>query len=410
MPSGAAAAGLPPTCRLLGWRVFQDGYHKGQLYPPAAIDEIAENFRRLKGHLTPKAGLGHDKEQRLASSLGLPNVGLVSDVRSDGQGNLDLDVANVPTWLGGMINADRYNDGSIELKQGFPDPDDPAKTMPGSVLDGVAILGEEQPAVKGCPPPRATFEDGTEVPPNHDPLPVPAEAMSMFSAGATGPPDKVLCFSDSLEVGPVDELIAKYQALAPDQQQEFLKQCGGAVDANPDVPPPPPVEPVVPPPPPVDPPGNGNGDDKFAALMSEFKAFATDMSTRVGGLEKAYSDGAKKDEEATMTAFSASVADKCKGLTRKLAPHLIKTVVEPTALGILKSTNFSSAGDKKKAFSDYFAGFEALPDNPMLKDAIADGKKGGDPATLSAGGLSVLSHMKVTSPRVVERLTAAPTN
>lgn len=394
----------------MAWKVFEDGYHKGRLYPPAEIDQIAANFARLKGHLTPKAGLGHDKGQRLTASLGLPNVGHVTDVRSDGKGNLELDVANVPTWLGGMVNAGRYDDGSIELKTAVPDPGDPAKTLPGSVLDGVAILGEEQPAVKGCPPPRATFEDGTEVPPNHDPLPVPVETMAKFSAGAPGPPDKVLCFSERTMDPQIEAKLremgldpADYAGLPPEQLAKICagfdgESFTGAMKKKFAEPP------ASPPPPP--PPGDTKPDDKMAAFMDKMTAFADDVTKRLGSVEKAYSDSQKQDDEQKLAAFSAQVDDRCKKITRKVAPHLIEKVIKPAAMSILTTATFSSADERSRAFSDYFAGYEAMPDNPMLKDSIPDGKKGGA-RDLSAGGLAVVNALKVTNPRVVERLTTA---
>ncbi len=133
-----APAARPPTCALRDWRVFTNGYHKDSYYSPAEVQKIAENYRALLGQVTPVAGLGHDRKKRLAASLGLPNVGVVDGpggVRATPDGDLYLTVSNVPTWLGGMINAGRYRAGSVELKPEFRDTRDPGKVHRGPILD-----------------------------------------------------------------------------------------------------------------------------------------------------------------------------------------------------------------------------------------------------------------------------------
>lgn len=205
----------PPTCEVRGWPVFVNGHHKpSEFYSPADVAQIAANYETLRGHLTPTAGLGHDLKQRLTASIGLPNVGRLTeagDVRADDAGTLYLTVRNVPAWLGGMINAGRYPAGSVELKRDVPDPTDPAKRLPGSVLTAVAFLGEEEPAVKGCPPPRAVFADGTEVPPNHDPLPVSADVVRSSVPPESRLSAARLCFSGAALMTP-DEIKAKLKS------------------------------------------------------------------------------------------------------------------------------------------------------------------------------------------------------
>lgn len=185
----------PPTCTIPNWKVFSNGTHKGSYYSPEDVKRIVANFTRLRGHLSPSMGLGHDRKQRLAQSLGLPSVGDITDAQTTDGTDLILTISNVPTWLGGMINAGRYKAGSVELKPDIQDPADPGRKLHGPILDGIALLGEEQPAVKGCDRPTAVFSDGRPVPPNYDPLPVSSEAMASFSADVKDAP--VTCFSES---------------------------------------------------------------------------------------------------------------------------------------------------------------------------------------------------------------------
>ena len=211
MPAPGLTTGLPvpgglvpaaPSCEVRGWVVFGPGYHKGRLYTAADCERLAANFARLSAGaesgpglrvkasyeppLVPGAKLGHDKAQRLAQSLGVLSAGTPTACRLTPAGEVEIDVAGVPLWLGAEINAGRVNDGSIEIADDVPDPADPAKTIPGPVLTGVSFLGEEQPAVKGYPPPRATMPDGTEPPAE---APKPPWADPDFLARLTSAPD-----------------------------------------------------------------------------------------------------------------------------------------------------------------------------------------------------------------------------
>jgi hypothetical protein len=122
--------------------VFAPGYHKGTLYTPEDVARAVENFGRLKNYLTPHMGLGHDHEQMLVRSRGLPSAGNVIDARLDDAGVMIIDLDNIPTLFGGMANAGRYDDGSVELNPSVPDPADPAQTIRGPILTGIALLGD----------------------------------------------------------------------------------------------------------------------------------------------------------------------------------------------------------------------------------------------------------------------------
>lgn len=376
----------PATCNLLGWRVFQKGFYKGELYPTEKVKRIAENFQRLAGHLDPKMGLGHDKTQRLAASLGLPNVGRVTRAEASDDGDLVLDVRNVPAWLGGMVNAGRYDDGSVELKPSFPDPRDPAKAIPGPVLDGLALLGEEQPAVKGCPPPRATFDDGTEVPPNHDPLPVPQGLAAATFADAHDPR---LCFSDGVPMTP-EQLLAAIQALTPEEQAQLKAQLGGGS-----------------PTPPPDANFAAFADEckkQFSDLSTKFSAFADDMTKRVGGLEAAkMSDDEKrsKDDESTAQAMSEEFG---RTLLTKFPKPVVDEIVKQ-GVAVLTTRCFGAvANDRPKAWEAFKATYAAMPDSPLFKDQVATNKPGGAGPQLTGDARKLVEKIKPLSPKTAERL------
>jgi hypothetical protein len=175
MPTEGEPVQPADSCEVRGWKVFGPGYHKQSLYSPQDIDRLAANFAILstgpEPFLVPSAGLGHDKEQRLAGSLGYPNSGRIVGLRVDNDRNVSLDIVGVPIAVGQEINAGRLNAGSVELAPEAPDPrpGHEGESLKGPVLTGIAFLGEEQPAVKGFPPPRATMPGGGTNLPNTPP-------------------------------------------------------------------------------------------------------------------------------------------------------------------------------------------------------------------------------------------------
>lgn len=424
-------AGLPPTCEIRNWRVFADGVNKNQIYTFADIDEIARTFPLVARHVTPHVGVGHDKAQRLAASVGVPSSGDVVGCRSDGRGGLYLDLANVPTWLGAQINAGRYPSGSVELKRDFRPPADPANPIPGRYLDGVALLGEEQPAVKGCPPPRAVFADGTPVPPCWDPVPVPKGPLSPPA------PDPgvhhAACFSDAspppggTTVDP--NLIAQLKALPPDQLQALLAAVGA------------PAAPT-----PADDPnkmqvGDGTSSNQagqiramhhkdpddhntqfsagkpkwFADFEAKQEAFAADCAKRFSAYDAKFSEDEKKKEDEAKTAavaMSEGVVDDAIRQFRVQPADRDLFVKQGVEVATTRAFADKTGPD---AFHHWKAGVLA---RPQLPEALRvpnnprptvgpDGKPAPVPVRLNDGGRALLGTLKVTNPRTVERLTAA---
>lgn len=452
----APGANLPPTCNVLGWVVFWPGYHKDELYTPQRCELIPVNFRLLADRTphaklgdelpgtSPRGKLGHDPQQllaqRLKESSGLISVGDITrcDAVPGYPGHVEIDVRNVPTRLvGGEIAAGRYNSGSVELKGQVRDPRDPSRFLDGPVLTAIAFLGEEPPALNECHPdlqartkPRATFDDGSPVPPNPEPPPEMVAAMSdvmryhaqKFSGeyrperrsvriGGREYAAEVVCFSDfnpePPEAGRMtpEEIKAKLQAAGkpPEEIDAIMAALGAPMTA---------AAGAVPPPAPATNPtmsdtgagGAAKPPEKanFAATCRKmadaaktpeekamYSAFAdemeakdkqfADMTKRVGELQASADADRKTTEEAQMAAFSAEVArdvdgeyrpdGQCvrPGLSRKLAP------VERDRLKKFlveqygpQVKAFSSSTDRVKAYQEKLAGYAGLPDDKRL--------------------------------------------
>lgn len=425
----------PPTCEIRDWTVFGPGYWRKALYSPADCARLVENFERLKGHVNPAVKLGHDRDQtfarRLKESWGFLNLGDFAAVTLKAGSRVAVSLSNVPTVIGGLVNAGRIRSGSVELIPYVADPDDASKRIAGPVITGVSLLGEEHPAVKGFAPPRAVFADGTPVPPDTDPRPwldamADVKAMAAF-ADEYDPTPAVFrvggveypLFAAFSEYEPmIDEAFLKSLGLAPDQIAAIMAQQGGGGGAGAppsggappaDVPPPPPpggggappVMDAVPPPPPgggspVPPPGGeddkGNAPKKDALsqddqTMMSAKAFA-EMRQRVGAMEAKMSDAARREEAACSAAYAERVElvlNDPKNQTR-VAPNM-RAFYKRLGVDALKTKCFGDvADDAEKAFRHWKAFVESLPEAAAFSAAVDDSapKSGGDSRFLQA--------------------------
>ncbi len=374
MPTGAADAATPDRsyCRLLKWKVFAPGYHNAEIYTPPQVATVPANFAALRGLVVPVGKLGHDRQQRLLKKLGFPNCGQITRCDATPDGGYEVDLDRIPVDVGEVVNAGWLNSGSVELKQNYRDPRDPAKKLPGDVLTAIALLGEEQPALPGMELPRATFPDGTEVPAATrmpDWLGAMADVTREMSA-AVEPPEadcKTVCFSAMFQERPVtpDEIIAALATLSPDDKAKVAAAAGAA--------------PVVPPPADAvlsDDPTKKKPEPDGDEPPKWFRAFADDVTKRVGALEADKTTTMAAAAEEKEKAFSAQVDRevKARGIDLRVTPHVLKTSVKPTALALLNSKEFSSEADRTKEFSAYLDGFGALPVNPALRDTANDSK------------------------------------
>jgi hypothetical protein len=303
----------PETFRIAGWKVFRPGYHKGRLFARLDCKHTVDNFQILSTgenpHLRPKAKFGHDTEERIKKSLGVPNVGTVSDCRFDpADGGFFIDIDNIPSRLmvpdaitGEPVSFDLkaefdrggFNDGSVELEYGLPDPNDPAKKLPGPVLVGVAYLGEEQPAVKGLPAPVATFSA-------HSSGQLPESEYARRISNTRARRTRVV-FSEVEPMPTRDEILAKLKELnidvgdatiagkTDDELFNMLKVLGDdglksamakkfAAESKPD--------PVPTPTPTI---ASDKPEDK-EGFATKFSAFMDDCTKRMGAMEQAVGD------------------------------------------------------------------------------------------------------------------------
>jgi hypothetical protein len=419
MPS---AADTPANCEIRDWTVFRPGYHKGDLYTPADVQRLAENFAALSSgeqpYLTPVGKIGHDKHQRLSQSLGFLNVGRIVDAGLDDAGNFVIRrMVDVPALVGGEINAGHINSGSVELASSCPDPSDPSKTIRGPILTGVAFLGEEQPAVKGFAPPRAVYPDGSEVPPSTNPAPwlqamadvarfsaeyADADADDCVVIGGRLCPVQTIRFSEMTPMMTRDQMIQQLtdSGFSPEflssQSDEQLKalcdQSGSEAFAAAmkkkyaEAPPQNVGTPAV-----VDKDHDGMSDapawaKQLAETCKQMSDAVGDITKRVGSVEAKMSEDAKKDEESKMSAFSERVSrDVAQRITAmKLLPR-DKDRFVAEGVQVLTTKQFSTVvGDAEKAYSAFLSDLDGRPSYPagaVIKDLPAGNKNPIDPDT-----------------------------
>lgn len=431
-PAAPAPAALPPTCSIKGLVAFGPGWHKGELYTPQRCDQVPVNFAATGGRPTPLAKIGHDKQQRFARSLGFPNVGVVTRCVPVGGGCFEVDIENVPTEVGGKVSAGRLRGASVELKAKQRDPNDPARELPGDVLTGISLLGEEQPCVANWPEhlraravPKATFADGTPVPANHEISrwldlaagvsdDIAAEQGAEFSADRRRVRIKgreyaadTLCFSDfdpnpdAPTMTPEQEAALQAAGFTPEQiaaMKAALPQAGATVAAAGTVPP-------------VagasmadlckkfaDDPGATPEQKMMSAMYSDFSKKFADMEAkgaedkkRIGELQASAEASQKKDAEAQTAAFSAHYEPKLKAIERKVAPVIIEKSIRPALKDLADSKAFSAETDRYKAADELLGRYAALPDDPKLVTAARPDPKNGRP--LPAGYEQVLGFL-----------------
>lgn len=443
MPVTGANAELPPVCEIRNWPVFVHGFHKGDNYPPADLARMVANFNLLSADnathrdaagnplLKAKVKLGHDPAQQLAwKSFGLPNIGRVRRLEMGPDGRPRVWADNVPTKFGGLMNGGHIDGGSIEIIPNYPDPNDPAKEIPGPIMTGVSLLGEERPAVLDVPQPFAVFADGTPVPADHDVASILAPAMEVakqLAAGAKPSKQSVeingrsyaassLFFSAMTpsptgkpSMTPEQEAALTAAGFTPEQiaAMKAALPATGTVMAHK-------AEPT---------PKPGEGDDlkgMFKAFADEQKAFNADCTKRMGAMEASASEQQKKATEGQMVAkaaafsadFDATVKAHNHGdfngkKVAKMTPAQVEAK-KKLLTDELKVKTFAAESDfeahRKTVFSALASEFAALPPNPMLVEQINDGgpKTG---SVVGASGRKMLEHLKDVNPRVHEKLT-----
>jgi hypothetical protein len=403
------------TFAVLDWKAFRPGYHKGRLWTRAECEQIAANFQRLSAgddpHLKPKAKLGHNAKQRIAESQGWANVGTITRCEFDPtDGGLILDVTGIPAKvmlpnaqsgepevfdLKGEFDRGGFNDGSVEIEHGLPDPADPSQTLPGPVITGVAFLGEEQPAVKGLPAPKATFSakpqpcgqlrrqqfrqlpDGRRVSvvrvvfSEVDPMPTREEILAKLNECDIDVADPSLANKTD------EELFGMLKMLQDDGFQMALKKKFAAT---------PEPEPKPEPKPDLD-------KDGMAALAAKFSLFMDDCTKRMGAMEQAVSDIQKlKPDVQAAAKFSQDYGKLREDAKRKLVTDAVDRAVKDgklmpadredkivAGMGKDNATQFSDGANKgKTALEVWVQELEARKASFMFSETINDTGRNAD--------------------------------
>lgn len=408
-------------CEIRSWPVFCPGTYKpsGEYFSPADTHAFGDNFAAYSANgnpaLRPLIKIGHDRSQRYAKSFGFPSLGEVVEAHTEPNGTFVVDRAvGIPRIVGSAINSGFLRSGSIELppRGAWRPPDDPGAEIKGDVVSGIALLGEELPAVPGFAGPKAVFADGTPVPPLTDEEQLwwlehmakvankpddDEESFTLVGAGKDTDQDSTyaarsLCFSALTFEPQGTESMDAPAILAALQADPMLMEQVMAALAPPVGAAPLPVEPVA-----VEAPG-----DNFAAaaekeskmanktaegdLFSAFNAFAADCGKRMSAMEAKFSAMQEKDDAAQMSAFSAMVDNdvKANDLASKVPPVSLPGV-KKSMLDTLTAKTFASESDRKAAYDGIVRTFAALPVNPMLRDSVQDKEKAGNNlATLAA--------------------------
>ncbi len=377
--------------RVTNWTVFVPGYHKGRLYTAADCRQVVANFRRLSvgpdAFVKAKGKIGHDDDQSIAKSLGLPAAGRITACREAPGGGFAIDIENIPCVGIGpdgekfdfydAVAKGLYPDGSVELVWDVPDPDDPAKTIPGPVLEGIAFLGEEPPGVRGLPSPRAEFSRRER-----------GEHRTILGRRCTL---RRVRFS---EVVPVrDQLLQQLKdmgldvgdpgiaGLSDEALQALINQLGGesfAAAMKKKFA----AAPVTPPPVPA----TGQTDD----LGQKFAAFAEDCTKRMGAMEQTLQglQGMQADVQQAVK-FARDYPSERKAQKLRTVTELVNQAAkegrlqpwekdDQIELGVGKDdvTKFAAgtgAGkDGKTPFDLWKTALLARPANPLLAETMAD--------------------------------------
>lgn len=134
--------------------IFRAGTHNGHKFTEADLQEMADNFSKLKNEVRPKLKITHREEQNTLA--GLASYGDITDVYlkavEDGSRRLFARVENVPKSVGDFIRNRRFPERSIEIYPKFKLGTQEDSPVYKNVIKAIALLGHEMPAVPGMAP------------------------------------------------------------------------------------------------------------------------------------------------------------------------------------------------------------------------------------------------------------------
>lgn len=133
--------------------IFRIGTHNGDDFTEEDLEEIAENFEKLKSEVRPKLKITHHEHQK--SLAGLASYGDITEVYTryvDGEKRLFAKIENVPKEVIAFIKERRFPERSIEIYPEFKLGVKDGSPVYKNVLKAIALLGQEMPAVTGMAP------------------------------------------------------------------------------------------------------------------------------------------------------------------------------------------------------------------------------------------------------------------
>ena len=130
------------TYKIDSVEVFSEGEWNKDKYTVNDLHQMVDAFNGLKGGFKPYLKLGHDNNQKLIKSSGLPSIGWVENLYVKGT-KLFADLHNIPKEIYKLIKAKAYRKVSCEI---YWDLDVNGIKYP-KVLGALALLGAETPGV-----------------------------------------------------------------------------------------------------------------------------------------------------------------------------------------------------------------------------------------------------------------------
>jgi len=142
------------TVGIPGVEIIRIGRWNGREYTGADLDAMVGAFHALRGVYNVPGKLGHNDEQQLLASDGLPAAGWVTNLYRKGS-TLLADFADVPRKVADLIKANAYRSRSCEIwfNAAFEG------TVYPAVLKAVSWLGEDAPAVSSLDDIVALYHD-----------------------------------------------------------------------------------------------------------------------------------------------------------------------------------------------------------------------------------------------------------
>lgn len=122
--------------------IFSTGLWNGKQIDSDTLDAIVDSFSKTQGKVRPFLKLGHDEDQKLLQSDGLPAAGWIENVRKVGS-KLVADFVDIPKKIYQLIKNNAYRKVSCEI---YNNIEIDGKAYP-KLLGAVALLGADLPGV-----------------------------------------------------------------------------------------------------------------------------------------------------------------------------------------------------------------------------------------------------------------------